>query len=234
MDILIVNINNLFYTKNLIECLLKQTMAYSLTIIDQGSWEKGTLEYFTELVRNHNDIKLMLGNDNIPLSQLWNNHYLNTKSDLICFLNNDMLVPPNFVQDTIAIFEKEPSVGCVIHATNHPQYRCYGSLRYTIMSKPVTQGWDFAVRRSAYTLISDEIKFYGGDDFLFNKFKENKWAVAMALSSPVIHFKARSRKYYKGARQEESRIVADMGIERFSYQTSFTKPYPKFLELEEE
>ncbi len=234
MDILVVNINGLSYTKDLVDSLLSQDKPYLLTVVDQASVEEGTKEYLVGLSRDYKYIRVQFNEENVPLSTLWNNHYLSSGSDIVCFLNNDLLISPNFVSDTESIFKKEKMVGCVIHATNHPQYKCYGSLRYTILTKPVTQGWDFAIRRAAYNLIPDEIKFYGGDDFLFNKLKENKWEVAMALSSPVIHFKAKSRRYYPGDRTEESKVVADMGVERFSYQSPYTKPYPKFLELREE
>ena len=226
MDILVVNINGLSYTKDLVNCLLRQNKPYLLMIIDQASDEEGTEEYLVSLTKDHEHIKVQFNKENVPLSRLWNSHYLSSESDLICFLNNDVLVPPNFVRDTITIFEKEPSVSCVIHATNHPRYRDMTPLQYEVLKISVTQGWDFAIRRSAYVMIPDEIKFYGGDDFLFNKFQENKWDVAIALSSPIVHFKAKSRMYYQGNRQEESKTVIRMGIKRFPYRCAFTIPYP--------
>ncbi len=231
MHILVVNINNLAYTKGLINCLLIQTRPYCLTIVDQNSIEEGTKYYLSFTYLKYLHMKVIFNKKNIPLSRLWNQHYLNSESDLICFLNNDVIIPSNFVKDTVDIFNKEPSVGCVIHATNHPLYQETSNLKYEILTSPVTQGWDFTIRKSAYHLIPEEIKFFGGDDFLFNKLYEDGWKVAIALSSPIIHFKAKSRRYYPGDRQQEAEICANMGIKRFPYRCPFTKPYPNFEKI---
>lgn len=89
------------------------------------------------------------------------------------------------------------------------------------------QGFDFTMRKEVYTEIPEDLKFFGGDDWLFTKMYEKGYHTACAVSSPVIHYNASSRKYYKGSRQEEDHALRERyGIGRLSYITPFSKRIP--------
>jgi GT2 family glycosyltransferase len=69
VSILIINLNNLEYTKSVIEDLEKQDSGYSLTIVDQNSSEPGTIEYLSKLPAH---IEVFRNLTNIPISRVWN------------------------------------------------------------------------------------------------------------------------------------------------------------------
>lgn len=197
IGVLVVNINNLDYTRGCIADLLKQTRPFDLTIIDQNSNEAGTKEYLNKIAKTYN-FKVVFNNENIDLNRIWNSFYLNNKNKYLCFLNNDVRLPDNFIADTIDIFEREDDVGCVVHATNHPNYsRKINQLKYIVLDRKIKQGWDFTIRRSAYNIIPDELHVYCGDDYLFEMMYRSNLKTAFALSSPIIHYQGKSMKYLK-------------------------------------
>lgn len=221
---IIVNINGLKYTRPLIKDLEKQSSSFLATIYDQGSSQPGTDEFLLSLEHPFSYIK---NPKHIHLNKLWNTHFYNSDAPYLCFLNNDIRAPNNFVADTVRIFELEPEVGCVIHTTNHPNFSKVGPLDYVILSNKVVQGWDFTLRREAYTPIPSDLETYGGDDFLFTKLYDNNWKVAVALSSPIKHYYARSRKYYIGDRQSEAETYAKYGFKRL-YMCQYSQRFPSW------
>jgi len=186
MNILVVNINNDRMTRELMVDLSLQTHPYEVTLINNDT--------------------------NVDLCRIWNEFYSSTTDDLLCFLNNDVKVPPNFVSDTVAVFDKEPEVGCVVHRIGNP---CeYGDeLVYRIPTKKFCQGFDFTLRRDAYTLIPDDLRVFGGDDYLFSNLYLKGWKAAVVLSSPIVHYNARSRKWYKYNRKDEMETYLKYGYE---------------------
>lgn len=228
MGIQIVNINNLEYTKNVVSDLFRQTMPFDLTIIDQNSTEEGTDEFLCDLFRNH-DVMVIKNRRNVELNYLWNLFHKHSKSEYLCFLNNDIRLTPNFVEDTIHIFEKVRRVGAVIHSTNHPRYKNITELDYIVLDDQYVQGWDFTLRREVFVNIPDDLKFFGGDDWLFNKMYAQGYKTACALSSPIIHYNAQSRKYYPGKREEDAAALKRYGIGRLPYLCPFTKKVPNYI-----
>ena len=228
LGVVIVNINGLKYTRQLVDSLKKQTAPYRATIYDQNSSEAGTAEYLKSLATGYQSspFDIMLHDFRMDLNRIWDQHYQCSVEPYLCFLNNDVVVPPNFVEDTIKIFEAEPHVGCVIHSTNHPEFtKPSDKLWYEVLTDPVVQGWDFSLRREAYTIIPNDLKTFGGDDFLFSNLYLNNWKVAVALSSPIIHYYARSRQYYTGSRQQEAEAYARHGYPKLN-MCPFSKRFP--------
>lgn len=227
MDIQIININNLQYTKNLIDDLSKQTVKFDLTLVDQGSNEKGTNKYLDSL-----NINIIKNSKNININKLWNNFYHKSNQECLCFLNNDIKIPYNFIEDTIQIFEKEKQVGCVVHSTNHPNYNKTTPLNYVIPKKQFVQGWDFTIRKKAYKLIPEQLHTFGGDDWLFSNLYKNNWKIAVALSSPIIHYWAKSRKYYNGNRKTTTQEYQKYGFKKLPhYLKHYCQRKPTFLEI---
>ena len=231
MDIQIININNLQYTKNLIDDLFKQTAEFHLTLVDQGSNEKGTNKYLDHLKKNTN-IKIIKNPKNVNINKLWNNFYHKSKQDYLCFLNNDIKIPSNFIKDTIQILNKEKQVGCVVHSTNHPDYNKMTALNYIIPENQFVQGWDFTIRKNAYKLIPEQLDTFGGDDWLFSNLYKNNWKIAMVLSSPIIHYWAKSRKYYIGDRKITTQEYQKYGFKKLPYYLkNYCQRKPTFLEI---
>lgn len=208
IHVLIVNINGLQYTLPLLDDLCAQTHLFDLTVIDQGSVEQGTREALAKVGN------VIYNPDNRPLNYLWNEHVATSSHPYVCFLNNDLRIPNNFIADTVNILEQETTVGAVIHATNHPDFTPSKDLIYKILPPGTMQGHDFAIRKNAYVPIPPDLKTFGGDDWLFTKLEETGWKVAAALSSPIVHFHARSRKFYTGNRTEEGEATARHGLSR--------------------
>lgn len=211
MHILVVNINNLQMTKDLLGDIYAQTHPYCLRIVDNGSQEEGTRDYFESL-----NADVIYNDTNVDLCRLWNKFFSETTDQYLCFLNNDVRIPPNFVSDTVAVFEMESEVGCVVHIAGQPE-NYSNQLEYKIAKRKFCQGWDLTVRREAYTIIPDDIKVYGGDDYIFSNLYLKGWKVAVALSSPIIHYNAQSMKWYTGNRKESTKAYLRYGYKQLQY-----------------
>jgi GT2 family glycosyltransferase len=182
LDILIVNHNNRKFTEAALHDLNQQTMLPNVRLINNGCTPDEIVEF-----GNIND-------KNEPLNSQWNRHIKSSRNHL-CFLNNDVRLTNNFVSDTDTIFNKEPDVGIVIHITNNPNFISKTKLNYVVLDIPLLQGWDFTVREGICPLInSDDLKIFGGDDYLFAKIVSMGWKIALVYSSPVLHFREQTRK----------------------------------------
>ena len=53
ISVLLINLNNLEYTKNCFEYLVRQDILFNLKIIDQNSNENGTQEYYNYIFDRH-------------------------------------------------------------------------------------------------------------------------------------------------------------------------------------
>lgn len=194
---LVVNYNCLEYTKKLINQILTEQSCkeLELVVVDQASTESHTKEYL-DSIRYIDHVEIIENTCNTPLCQLWNSFVEHAKYDYCAFLNNDILIPPNFLSDVEHIFQKESTVSCVIHPTNHPSWTkaTLDIVNYVILTDKTRQGWDFSFRKSDWVAIPDCLDFYCGDDFIFENVYQNDKHVAMALSSPIIHWLSQTRK----------------------------------------
>lgn len=189
LGILIVNRNHLKYTCDLLVDLANQTFQdFEVTIVDNGSTEANTKVTFDSL--NYSFIKgVEYTNANTPLNHLWNSFYLKNDYQFYSFLNNDLVLSTNYFKDTVDAFEKDDTIGCVAHSTNHLSYQTEKpELEYFTFSGKYRQGWDFTMRQKAYTLIPEQIHFFCGDDFVFEKLYSKGFKFAIITSSPIIHY----------------------------------------------
>lgn len=193
IGILVVNYNNLEYTKNCVQDIINQiNQNFDLYIVDQNSNESGTNEYLNQI--DNESITVIRNKNNIDLNRIWNHFYLTCKSEYLCFLNNDVRLTNNFTDDIIRIFDIESDVGAVIHVTNNLNFiKAEHILNYEILNPPLCQGWDFCFRREAFTKIPDSLRIFGGDDFLFGHLIKKGFKIALTYSSPIIHYKERTR-----------------------------------------
>jgi GT2 family glycosyltransferase len=232
--VLVININNLEYTKNCILDLIQQDTSFDLTIIDQNSNESGTKEYYTLLLNNWSrvdcPINILQNNDNVDLNRVWNKFYTDNQNEYLCFLNNDVRITPNFISDGEKIFETELTVGCVIHATNNQLYQNATKLNYVFVTN-IKQGWDFTIKRKAYNMIPDELKVYCGDDFLFQQLYDNNWKCAMVTSSPMIHYQGMSTKDLKEPPSDVKRYINLGYTHSLRHCPDYSKIKPTFDKL---
>jgi GT2 family glycosyltransferase len=165
--------------------------------LDQDSIEEGTLEYLEHL-RDTSELDIIVRkhNKNIPLNTVWNSYVSLSVKPYVCLLNNDIRIPPNFLQDVVDIFEKEPTVGAIMHPTNHPSYKkMLPELKYEILERgKYRQGWDICIRKEAWTPIPQFLTIYCGDDFVFENMYKKGYDYAVAISSPIVHYLGQTRK----------------------------------------
>jgi SAM-dependent methyltransferase len=211
ISVLLVNLNNLSYTKQCLENLLLQDIVFNLRLVDQNSSETGTKEFFDDFFTKHSNgefygkidyLEIFNTGFNKPLNYLWNDYAKESFTEFICLLNNDVKIAPNFLSSSISVLEKEPSVGFVNHVTNNLTYSSWSdSLEYVIMETPYRQGWDPTFRKSSYNQIPENLNFFYGDDFIYSKLYESGYKGAYILNSPMIHFE-RSTTIEKGGQRD--------------------------------
>lgn len=208
VSVLVVNLNNLEFTKNCIEDLKSQDRGLNLTLVDQNSSEEGTRKYLEDLLNSPlgavESVKIVINRENESLNKLWNDFVLNCTEDFCCLLNNDVRIAPNFLSSAIQVLEKEPNIGFVNHVTNNKDYQEWSSsLEYRIIETPYRQGWDPVFRREVFSKIPDGLDFFYGDDYIYSKLYSSGMKGAYVLNSPMIHFE-RSTTAEKGGQRDAS------------------------------
>lgn len=248
ISVLVVNLNNLEFTRNCIFDLLNQDQSFKLKLIDQNSSEQGTSDYLEDLTRKYSSgelspslsyLEVLNTGFNKPLNRIWNEFADSINTPFGCILNNDVRIPPNFLSSSLEMLKKEDSVGFVSHPTNHPEYKCWRKqLQYKIMDFPYRQGWDFTFRKSDYSKIPDHLEFFFGDDFIFNQLYSAGKKGAYVLNSPMIHFE-RSTTTEKGGQRDCSVdgdffYSLDLEFKNLSFVEEFSRWKPEFFNIEYE
>jgi hypothetical protein len=233
VSVLIVNLNNLEFTKNCVNDLLSQDCDFSLTIVDQNSSEEGTSEYFSLLPSS---IEFIQNKSNVSLNHIWNWFVEKSKTPYICLLNNDVRIAPNFLSSAIQVFEKEQNVGFVNHVSNNKDYQVWSNqLDYKIIETPYRQGWDPIFRKECYNQIPNELSFFYGDDYIYSKLYSSGMKGAYVLNSPMIHFE-RSTTVEKGGQRDASPDSSyfhqlDLEFKNMSFIEELSKWKPEFSSL---
>lgn len=233
ISVLVVNINNLEYTKNCITDLLSQTYKdFNITLIDQGSTEVGTTDYLNSLSDNKN-INIIQNTENVSLNKLWNDFYLNSDSEYLCYLNNDVRLTKNFIINTLDILNTDDKVGIVIHSSNSFRYnKSLPELDYRFTKNKIKQGWEFTIRKSLYVPIPSLLEFYYGDDWLFHKIYEQNYEVAVCISSPILHFGEKSSMYAPNVYNADRLKFEQMGLVRYlPHYNEFNEVLPTFKDF---
>ena len=233
ISVLIVNLNNLEFTKKCIEDLKNQDSEFSLTALDQNSSEEGTKEFFSFI---SSDIEFIQNDHNKPLNQIWNWFVNKSNTPYICLLNNDVRLSPNFLSSAIKVLEKEPNVGFVNHVSNNKDYQEWSNeLNYRIIDNPYRQGWDPIFRKECYTEIPNELSFFYGDDYIYSKLYSSGMKGSYVLNSPMIHFE-RSTTVEKGGQRDASLDgfffdQLDLEYKNMSFVEDLSKWKPEFNEI---
>lgn len=210
LKILIVNLDNIEFTRDCLKDLQTQTSDdFEIVLVDQASTEEGTSEFLNSIT--YDNVEIVRNSENMPLNHVWSWFHATYKNEYLCFLNNDINLCSNFVESTIAVFEKEPYVGIVVHSTNHMSYCTeQEQLNYKVVEPFVNmQGWDFSLRHALFPTLPNYIKTYCGDDFIFHSIYERGFNLAYVLNSPIIHYEGQSKKSMKTSGVEDIRAYID-------------------------
>lgn len=116
LSIITLTLNKLEYTKNFIESLKKYTKDFELIIVDNGSTD-GTVEY----IKSMPEIKLIQNAENNGFSKGNNQGIEIAAGEYIGFLNNDILLYPNWFEACKRVFENEKA-GFVSPRHINPHY----------------------------------------------------------------------------------------------------------------
>lgn len=210
LDILVINCHQLDYTKQTVQDLLRQSDNYRLVLVDQESHDQETQEYMDSLCKHYDWITCIKNKNNVPINYIWNWFVQKMDGPYCCILNNDVRVPSNFVRDIITTFESDSTISLVVHPTNHPDYNIANleQTKYEIVNDHFMQGWDFSVRKSSYPIIPKQLKFFGGDGWIFEKiYQDSTKNIAYALSSPIIHYERRTQSGVNRAIMSKEDVV---------------------------
>jgi hypothetical protein len=191
-DILIVNYNTLQDTRKLIEDLRDQTLGgFTITLVDQFSSEPKTAEFLIEC--RDKGITVIENDFNMPLCGIWNNFVKKSNAEMISIINSDVRVPNNYIEHNTLLLKKD-DIDCVLHPTNSLKYQTVRqSLQFHYANNhKIMQGWDFTLRREVYRQIPASIKFYCGDDYLFEHMDYKN--IVFAINSPIIHQHGKTKK----------------------------------------
>ena len=233
ISVLVVNLNNLQFTKDCVSDLMSQDCEFNLTIIDQNSSEEGTKEYFSTLPSN---IEFVQNESNTPLNHLWNWFVIKSNTPYICLLNNDVRIASNFLSSAIQVFEKEQNVGFINHVSNNKDYQEWSNeLKYKVIELPYRQGWDLIFRKECYNQIPNELSFFYGDDYIYSKLYSSGMKGAYILNSPMIHFE-RSTTVEKGGQRDASPdglffSQLDLEFKNMSFVEELSRWKPEFNKI---
>lgn len=206
ISVLIINLNNLNYTKDCIKDLMKQDCNFNLMIVDQNSNEEGTKEYFdsllmSELPKNIEYFRFYQNTYNKPINHIWNWFAEIANTKYLCMLNNDVKICPNFLSSAIEVLELEPNIAIVNHVTNNANYSKWSEeLDYKIEENIYRQGWDFIIRKEHYNEIPKELEFFFGDDYIYSTLYTKGYKGAYVLNSPMIHYECSTTEEKGGKR----------------------------------
>ena len=230
VSVLVVNLNNLEFTRNCLDDLLKQDVPFNLRLVDQNSSEPGTNEFLADFLHRHTNLGEFFGKVcyleifntgwNRPLNHLWNDFVAESSTPFCCILNNDVRILPNFLSSAIEVLEREESVGFVNHTTNNKDFSNWSeNLEYEVIDFPYRQGWDFIFKKECYHRIPEELTFFYGDDYIYSKLYSSGKRGAYILNSPMIH--------YESSTTEEKQGIRDVSQDKEFYFAS----QPEFGEL---
>lgn len=86
---------------------------YHITIVDNGSVEKETLEQFSKWEKTNKKISILRDDSPFNYSRLNNQAAYKTKADLVCLLNNDIeIISPDWLEE-MAGHAMRKDIGCV-------------------------------------------------------------------------------------------------------------------------
>lgn len=124
VSIVLLGYNQLAFTKLCVESVLAHSdVPFELILVDNGSVDR-TGEYFRELAARDSRVKAILNPRNEGFAVGCNQGIAAAQGDYVLFLNNDTIVPRNWLSRLIAHFQAKPTrgaVGAVSNCVSGPQ-----------------------------------------------------------------------------------------------------------------
>ena len=179
-SIVIVTYNRLEFTRMTIDRIFRNTKYpnYELIVVDNGSTD-GTVQYLKRIEKKSRVSKVIYSRDNLGKGRAANKGFALSTGQYIIGLDDDMLVPMNWLTDLVNAIDIIPNVGWLsINLENFksdpgcqfaPQYeRKFGS--YTVQETPGVGGFCVAMARSTYQRLGGYIEStkYGLEDAEYN------------------------------------------------------------------
>lgn len=193
ISIIILNWNTLAYLKKCVHSIKKYTKNYEIIIIDNGSKEPGTEGYIVKVAD-----KYILNKDNLGYSK-GNNQGANIAAgDFLVFMNSDIVVEKNWLEDLIRTFEKN-NAGAVGPLANPRSGMIGGNWlgfqQYTGQFNKDTQvpnlmGFCLLMKREVFNEIKFKEIFDKGmyeDNLLCEEMKKKGLTMWISARSKVIH-----------------------------------------------
>lgn len=124
LSVITLTYNKLDYTKKFVESLFKYTNDFELIVVDNGSTD-GTVEYLKSL----DGVKTIFNDVNLGYSKANNQGIELATGEYIGFLNNDILLSPNWFEECEKVFQVE-NVGFISPRHVNPHYDNTNSKSY--------------------------------------------------------------------------------------------------------
>lgn len=118
-DLVLLSWNHLECTRPCVESILANTaIPCRLIIVDQNSdaETRGYLEGLRSTPAVH--VEVLFNRVNVGYPKGMNQGLHHAASPFVCFLNNDILVPPGWLEELVHVAESDPSIGTVCPASN--------------------------------------------------------------------------------------------------------------------
>lgn len=111
-SIIIPVYNNFVYTQLAIESIKNYTKDYELILVDNGSKDE------TEILRKDRNVTYVRNESNLGFPKACNIGASKASGEFLIFLNNDVLVTPNWAELLLRHYRKIPNLGIVGCMTN--------------------------------------------------------------------------------------------------------------------
>ena len=133
LSIITLTHNKLSYTKKFVESLFRYTDDFELIIVDNGSTD-GTREFISKIP----NVKLILNEDNLGYSKGNNQGLSIAEGEYIAFLNNDILLYPNWFEKIEKVFQQE-NVGFISPREVNLKIKLYNESNFVNKYKNIYQ-----------------------------------------------------------------------------------------------
>ena len=192
LDVIIPVHNQRSYTQHLLECIGNNTIIpNTIFVIDNNSSDA------TEQTVKKFDLPVVYCklDRNAGVNASWNLGISMSVADLVCFLNNDLLIPDFFFQKIQLAFSLHSKLGLAVPLTITSQDALFLARppEGIGISVPLTkrEGWAFTMRRELLHSIGPipfaTKNFFGDDWFYQGCLKAGYWASKMR-DIPVFHY----------------------------------------------
>ena len=118
VSIVMLTYNQLDYSKACLESIFRHTpIAYEIIFVDNASTD-GTVDWLCEQQKLYANIRVILNNENRGFAAGCNQGMAQAQGEYILLLNNDVLVPPEWLEGMLECLRQHPNAGIVGPMTN--------------------------------------------------------------------------------------------------------------------